>query len=247
MGFTRSRPGRDGVTRYQALYDDVKGHRRSAGTFATEKAADKAWQRAEARMAEGRMGNPSRGRQRFRTYVEDEWLPHHQMEARTRENYTYYLDRHILPWFGSMRMIEVMPADVREWITDLQNKKVSAHVIRRCMTILGAIFTTALSDVVHLHPVRGIKPPPIAKKAPTIVTPEQFDKLYLALPSGTMKLLAHARHRQRLPSRPGPAPRSRRYPARPVIDTLDLPVLRASRATPTARPPARWLSGHNAQ
>ncbi len=190
MGFTRSRPGRDGVTRHQALYDDVKGHRRSAGTFATEKAADKAWQRAEARMAEGRMGNPSRGRQRFRTYVEDEWLPHHQMEARTRENYTYYLDRHILPWFGSMRMIEVMPADVREWITDLQNKKVSAHVIRRCMTILGAIFTTALSDVVHLHPVRGIKPPPIAKKAPTIVTPEQFDKLYLALPSGTMKLLA---------------------------------------------------------
>ena len=37
-------------------------------------------------MAEGRMGNPSRGRQRFRTYVEQEWLPNHQMEARTREN-----------------------------------------------------------------------------------------------------------------------------------------------------------------
>jgi hypothetical protein len=36
MGFTRPRDGRDGLTRYQALYDDVKGHRRSAGTFATE-------------------------------------------------------------------------------------------------------------------------------------------------------------------------------------------------------------------
>jgi hypothetical protein len=73
----------------------------SAGTFATEKAADRAWQRAEARMAEGRMGNPSRGRQRFRTYVEQEWLPNHQMEARTRETYSYYLHRHILPWFGA--------------------------------------------------------------------------------------------------------------------------------------------------
>jgi hypothetical protein len=132
MGFTRPRDGRDGLTRYQALYDDVRGHRRSAGTFATEKAADRAWQRAEARMAEGRMGNPSRGRQRFRTYVEVEWLPNHQMEARTRETYSYYLDRHILPWFGAMRMIEVMPADVREWITHLQNENVSAHVIRYC-------------------------------------------------------------------------------------------------------------------
>jgi integrase len=189
MGFTRPRPGRNGVTRYQALYDDVKGHRRSAGTFTTEKAADKAWHKAEARMDEGRMGNPSRGRQRFRQYVEQEWLPNHQMEARTRENYSYYLDRHILPWFGSMRMIEVMPADVREWITDLQNQNVSAHVIRYCKTILGAIFTTALNDVVHLHPVRGVKSPPIARKPRLIVTPEQFDKLYLALPAGTMRLL----------------------------------------------------------
>ena len=140
-------------------------------------------------MAEGRMGNPSRGRQRFRTYVEQEWLPNHQMEARTRETYSYYLGRHILPWFGAMRMIEIMPADVREWITHLQNQNVSAHVIRYCKTILSAIFTTALNDVIHLHPVQGVKSPPVAKKPRIIMTPEQFDKLYLALPSGTMKLL----------------------------------------------------------
>jgi integrase len=98
-------------------------------------------------------------------------------------------DRRILPWFGSMRMIEVMPADVREWITHLQKENVSAHVIRYCKTILGAIFTAALNDVVHLHPVRGVKSPPVAKKPRAIVTPEQFDKLYLALPPD-MKLLA---------------------------------------------------------
>ena len=189
MGFTRLRAGRDGVVRYQALYDDVKGHRRSAGTFATQGAADKAWQRAEIRMAEGRMGDPSRGRQRFRRYALEEWLPNHEMEARTRENYSYYLDRHIVPWFGSMRMIEVMPADVREWITHLKKENVSPHVIRYCMTILSAIFTTALNDVIHLHPVRGVKPPPVPKKRRLIVTPEQFDGLYQELPSDTMQLL----------------------------------------------------------
>lgn len=189
MGFTRPRPGRNGGTRYQALYTDVKGHRRSAGTFATEKAADRAWQRAEAKIAEGRMGDPARGRQRLRRYVEQEWLPNHQMEARTRENYRYYLDRHILPWFGDMRMIEIMPSDVRAWITHLKSEKASAQVIRYCMTILSAIFTTALNDVIHLHPVRGVKAPPIPKKPRTIVTPEQFDTLHAELPSEAMKLL----------------------------------------------------------
>ena len=56
---------------------------------------------------------------------------------------------------GAMRMIEVMRAGFRGRIAHLQNEKGSAHVIRRCMAILGAIFTTALSDVVHLRPVRG--------------------------------------------------------------------------------------------
>ncbi len=88
-----------------------------------------------------------------------------------------------------MRMIEVMPADVRAWITHLKKENVSPHVIRYCMTILSAIFTTALNDVIHLHPVRGVKPPPVPKKRRLIVTPEQFDGLYQELPSETMQLL----------------------------------------------------------
>jgi hypothetical protein len=57
--------GRHGVARYQVLYDGLKGHRRSASAYATEDASDKAWQRAGLQMAEGRMGNPSRGRHRL--------------------------------------------------------------------------------------------------------------------------------------------------------------------------------------
>jgi hypothetical protein len=39
MGFTRPRDGRDGLTRYQALCDDAKGHRRSAFLRERRKAA----------------------------------------------------------------------------------------------------------------------------------------------------------------------------------------------------------------
>ena len=91
------------------------------------------------------MGDTRRGSQKLRRYVEEEWLPYHEMEARTRENYSYYLERRILPEFGSMRMVEILPLDVRRWVTKLKNDGVSLTVIRYCMTVLSAIFSTALT------------------------------------------------------------------------------------------------------
>ena len=87
-------------TRYLALYHDVKGRQRSAGTYDTAAQAERAWQRAEDKISEGRLGDTCRGRQNFARYVEESWLPHHQMEARTRENYTYYLRRTSCPCSG---------------------------------------------------------------------------------------------------------------------------------------------------
>jgi hypothetical protein len=59
---------KDGVVRFQARYIDMKGSRRSAGAFSTEKAAIRAWQRAEDKLAEGRLGDPRRGRQKSERY-----------------------------------------------------------------------------------------------------------------------------------------------------------------------------------
>jgi hypothetical protein len=46
MGFARKRVGEDGKVRYTATYVDLRGSIRSAGTFATEKAADPRHRRA---------------------------------------------------------------------------------------------------------------------------------------------------------------------------------------------------------
>ena len=66
MAFSRERAVKDGKPRYVALYRDLKGRQRSAGTFASERQADRAWQRAEVRVAQGQLGEPGRGRQTFR-------------------------------------------------------------------------------------------------------------------------------------------------------------------------------------
>jgi Phage integrase, N-terminal SAM-like domain len=77
----------------------------------------------------GRDPSPRRGKgpltcETFRRYVEDEWLPNHMIEPRTRENYTYVIHRYLMPVFGPMRMVEILPAHVREWVTKLQRADV---------------------------------------------------------------------------------------------------------------------------
>jgi hypothetical protein len=86
----------DGRSRHTADYLDLRGRETSAGTFATRREADRAWQRAEAKVAEGRAGTAARGRQTFRRYVEEEWLLHHVLEPSTREGYTYSLHAHAI-------------------------------------------------------------------------------------------------------------------------------------------------------
>ena len=60
-----------------------------------------------------------------------------------------------MPWFGPMRMNQIMPADVREWVTHLTKNKVRPSNLRTLKSILSAVFTTALNDqVAFLHPCK---------------------------------------------------------------------------------------------
>jgi len=190
MGQSRKRLGRNGDVRFTAYYDDLGGHR-SAGTFPSLKLANKAWQQAEARVAEGRGRKPApRPRQLFERYVEDVWFPNHVMELTTRQNYTYSLNRHIMSTFAGYGMIDVLPADVREWVATLHATGVKPPAIRYAMTVLSAIFTTAFNDqITFLHPCMGVKTPAIATKRRRIITPDLFGALYDAIPTHELQLL----------------------------------------------------------
>jgi hypothetical protein len=72
MGQSRKRIAGDGQPRHTVYYDDLAGRRRSAGTFAYKKQADRAWRHAEARVAKGRGANPARGRLSFARYVSEQ-------------------------------------------------------------------------------------------------------------------------------------------------------------------------------
>jgi hypothetical protein len=74
VGYLIKRVVGTGAVRYTAIYRDQRGRLRSAGTFGSKKAASTAWQRAEADITAGRIGDPQRGQQTLERYVRDEWF-----------------------------------------------------------------------------------------------------------------------------------------------------------------------------
>ncbi|HIW61283.1 MAG TPA: phage integrase SAM-like domain-containing protein [Candidatus Stackebrandtia excrementipullorum] len=167
-------------------YRDRRGKTQTAGTWPTEKQAIKAWHNAEASKRRGGNG----GKKSFIEYVETDWLPHHVIEWTTSDDYRYRITKYLTSYFGILPLEEILPADVREWVTWMQTEyEVKPATLRKVMNILSAIFSTAFNDeLIELHPCKGVKLPPIPKKQFTVVTPEQFDALIHFVPA-RMRLL----------------------------------------------------------
>jgi hypothetical protein len=118
VAWLKARTKQDGAVQYTGMYRDIKNRERSAGTFASKREALRAAQRMEREVDAGRIADPTRGRQTLTRYVGTVWLPNHVIEDSTRERYTYVINKHILPHLGAMRMQDLMPWHVRDWITD---------------------------------------------------------------------------------------------------------------------------------
>jgi Phage integrase, N-terminal SAM-like domain len=112
------------------------------------------------------------------------------VEDSTRERYTYVINKHILPHLGTMRMRDLMPWHVRDWITDLVEAGVRPPAIRSAKVCLDAILSTAFHDqVTSLHAGRGVKTPPVPRKSGTIITAVHYQRLHQALRDPDMQLL----------------------------------------------------------
>lgn len=190
MGWVMERPGKGGSVRYTAMYRNLQGLKRSAGTYGSVRAAERAWQDAEAMLTRGRVGELARARQRLRQYVEQQWFPNHVIEETTREGYAYNLERYVLPHFGGMRLIDIMPAHVREWVKALGEAGARPPTVKQAKVVLDAILTTAFNDrITVIHAGQGVKTPAVKRKAKRVITSDQFDRIYTALPNADMQLL----------------------------------------------------------
>ena len=134
MTWVKPRTTSDGQRRYVACYRDPEGRQRSAGTFPSKRAAQRAANREEQRVLAGSWRDHSLGEVRFRDYVETDWLPSKHIEPTTRAAYVSNLTKHFFPFFGRKQLHQITPALVQDWVTKAAADGLSARSIRKYHT-----------------------------------------------------------------------------------------------------------------
>ena len=117
MAWIKTRVTDDGDKRFVACYRDPEGRQRSAGTYSSRRAAERAANREEAKVRDGAWHDHSRGQVTFAEYVETVWLPSKQVETSTLAAYRSYLDKHFIPTFGRRPMGKILPSEIQRWVT----------------------------------------------------------------------------------------------------------------------------------
>ncbi len=183
MGWVLARASRGGKTRYTALYRDRAGRKRSAGTFATRREAERAALRQADKVLDGSWLDPRAGRIGFQQYAYEVWLPSRHLEANTRAGYLSYLRRHFVPFFGSTPLAEVMPSTVQQWVTRAVEQGLSPRSIVKYHVMLHSLFARAVRDrLIAFNPCADTELPKVVTKKIRTLTPEEFAALLAEVP-----------------------------------------------------------------
>jgi integrase len=184
MAWIKERITDDGDKRFVACYRDPEDRERSAGTYSSRRAAERAGNREEAKVRDGSWHDHSRGQVTFAEYVQTVWLPSKQVETSTLAAYRSYLDKHFIPVFGRRPMGKILPTEVQRWVTTATEHGLSAASVGKYHTMLNSIFERALVDrVVTFNPCAHTELPKRVKKKSRTLTPDEYDAILAALPA----------------------------------------------------------------
>lgn len=183
MAWVKPRTMGDGTKRFVACYRDPDGQTRSAGTFASHRAAERAGNREEQHVLAGSWHNTSLGTVSFHDYVAKDWLPSKHIEATTAAAYTSNLNKHFYPFFGKRPIAKITPSLVQDWVTKAAADGLSPRSIRKYHTMLHSIFKRAVRDQLRVtNPCEHTELPKIIARRSRTLTPGEFDNLIDALP-----------------------------------------------------------------
>jgi integrase len=184
VAWVKVRATSDGDKRFVACYRDPEDRERSAGTYSSRRAAERAGNREEAKVRDGSWHDHSRGQVTFAEYVQTVWLPSKQVETSTLAAYRSYLDKHFIPVFGRRPMGKILPTEVQRWVTTATEHGLSAASVGKYHTMLNSIFERALVDrVVTFNPCAHTELPKRVKKKARTLTPEEYTAILEALPA----------------------------------------------------------------
>lgn len=177
-----------GTLRWRARYRAPDGRERSR-TFTRRIDAEQFLAQVAVDKARGAWIDPTRAHVLFGDWAE-RWLgTTTHLKPKTRVGYESMLRSRLLPAFGRAPIGDVRPIDVREWLSGMQAKGLSASSCRQAYHLLGAILQAAIDDGrLAASPCSGIKLPRLPQIEMAYLAPEQLRDLFAQV-GGQYRLL----------------------------------------------------------
>jgi integrase len=177
-------------SRYQIRYRDRSGrsHRRNARTLAEALDLQAQLRRERHRPHVDRSVT-------FKAYAED-WIVTYTgrttrgIRESTRADYKRTIEREAIPFFGTMRLADIAPPDVRRYLAHIARRGVSDHTVRLALAPLRALLATAYEDgAIPTNPAAGIRAivtrpdrEPTEHDGARALTDEQLERLIASTP-----------------------------------------------------------------
>jgi integrase len=160
-----------------ARYQGPDGVERSKA-FAGRVDAERFLHDLEARKSRGEWIDPALGKTRLSEWV-DRWSgTTFHVKPKTRAGYESLLRTLILPELGRARLGEIDPLWIREWVTALVGRGLSASRVRQAYRLLGAIMRAAVeSNYIARSPCIGVRLPRLPKREMSFLSAEQVRDL----------------------------------------------------------------------
>lgn len=151
-------------SRWQVRYSDGTGGLVSAPeTFATRAEAERFLAAIETDQGRGEWTDPRLGRQLFEDFAAEWWRTTVNLRPSTRARDEGYIDRYVLPHFGSFMLAEITQLDVRSWVADLSSRLAPATVVKAAQ-LLGKMLSAAVDGrLIAVSPYQRVPLPRIER------------------------------------------------------------------------------------
>ena len=166
-----------GTLRWRARYRSPDGRERSK-SFARRTDAEHFLAQVEVDKTRGSWIDPDLATLPFNEWA-DRWLRSTtHLKPKTQYGYESMLRARLLPEFGSAAIGDIRPIHVREWMSRLQARGLSASSCRQAYHLLTAIMRTAVEDgLIAASPCNGIKLPRLPQVEMAYLSPDQLREL----------------------------------------------------------------------
>ena len=101
------------------------------------------------------------------------------LQETTRQLYKIYMDKHIIPHLGDLKIKKIMPMQLQEFY-NLKAQTLSGKSVAKLHNFLNRVLKDAYKNrLIKYNPCDGVDKPKPKKFIPTIYTQEEFNKLML--------------------------------------------------------------------